>query len=119
MRRTIPHRLTVAIALALAAPALAAQETATPSDAGQDEATTLDTVTVTGTRTPGRSPIESLSPIDVFRPNLLERQASAEFTDQLANIAPSFNTQRFPIADGTAFVRPPTCATCRRTRPWC
>lgn len=74
----------------------------------QDEsaATDLDAVTVTGTRTPGRSPNQSLSPIDVFRPAMLEQQASADFTDQLANIAPSFNTQRYPIADGTAFVRP-------------
>jgi iron complex outermembrane receptor protein len=47
-----------------------------------------------------------MSPVDVFRPADLEKQASADFTDQLATIAPSFNTQRFPIADGTAFVRP-------------
>jgi iron complex outermembrane recepter protein len=66
----------------------------------------LDQLVVTGTRTPGRSPTESLSPIDVFRPAMLEKQAAADFTDQLANIAPSFNTQRFPIADGSAFIRP-------------
>src|SRR5262245_42678127 len=60
----------------------------------------LDQLVVTGTRVQGRSPTQSLSPIDVFRPANLEKQASADFTDQLADIAPSFNTQRFPIADG-------------------
>ena len=29
-------------------------------------------------------------------------------TDGIARVAPSFNTQRFPIADGTAFIRPVT-----------
>src|SRR3546814_6715326 len=47
-----------------------------------------------------------MSPIDVVNPIDLERQASADFTDQLSNLLPSFNTQRFPIADGSAFVRP-------------
>lgn len=102
------HRLSLAIALALAAPSVLAQDASAPESKSQkkESATTLDAITVTGTRTPGRSPIESLSPIDVFRPGALEQQASADFTDQLATIAPSFNTQRFPIADGTAFVRP-------------
>ena len=66
----------------------------------------LDDVIVTGTRVQGRSPIESVSPVDVFNATDLDRQASFDFTDQLRNIAPSFNTQRFPIADGTAFIRP-------------
>jgi iron complex outermembrane recepter protein len=34
------------------------------------------------------------------------QQASFDLTDQLRTIAPSFNTQRFPIADGTSFIRP-------------
>ncbi len=66
----------------------------------------LDNVIVTGTRVLGRSPTESISPVDVFDASTLERQSSFDFTDQLSNIAPSFNTQRFPIADGTAFIRP-------------
>jgi len=66
----------------------------------------LDELIVTGTRVQRRSPTESLSPIDVFRPAALEKQAAAELTDQLAVVVPSFNTQRFPIADGSAFIRP-------------
>ena len=113
------HRLTTAVAAALFATALpaaaqdVAQEAAQPTQAAtpaaqpaRQDAVDLDKLVVTGTRVQGRSPTESLSPVDVFRPADLEKQASADFTDQLANIAPSFNTQRFPIADGTAFVRP-------------
>jgi iron complex outermembrane receptor protein len=74
--------------------------------AANAKATELESVIVTGTRVKGRSPTESMSPIDVFSPADLERQSAADFTDQLSNIAPSFNSQRFPIADGTAFIRP-------------
>ena len=40
--------------------------------------------------------------------NELGQQASFNLTDSLTKVAPSLNTQRFPIADGTAFVRPVT-----------
>ncbi|MET3931914.1 iron complex outermembrane receptor protein [Lysobacter sp. OAE881] len=109
------HRLTTAVLAALfstvVSPAFAQDTAQTPpapaaAPADRQEAVDLDKLVVTGTRVQGRSPTESMSPVDVFRPADLEKQASADFTDQLANIAPSFNTQRFPIADGTAFVRP-------------
>ncbi len=104
------NRLTLAVAAALLSTALPvfAQDAATPAapQPARQDAVDLDKLVVTGTRVQGRSPTQSLSPVDVFRPADLEKQASADFTDQLANIAPSFNTQRFPIADGTAFVRP-------------
>jgi iron complex outermembrane receptor protein len=82
------------------------ETTTQPAEPAAKKPVELDQLVVTGTRVPGRSPTQSLSPIDVFRPANLERQASADFTDQLSVIAPSFNTQRFPIADGTAFIRP-------------
>jgi iron complex outermembrane recepter protein len=78
-------------ALIASAPALA-----------QDE----DEVIVTGTRVQGTSPTQSLSPVDVLPADALTDQGSLELTDQLTNIAPSINTQRFPIADGTAVIRP-------------
>jgi len=108
------HRLASAVVTALfstvATPLFAQDAAQTPpapaAPAARQEAVDLDKLVVTGTRVQGRSPTESMSPVDVFRPADLEKQASADFTDQLSNIAPSFNTQRFPIADGTAFVRP-------------
>jgi len=103
--------LPVAIALlcaTMSAPALAQQATAGAgaTDAPAKSPELLDQVIVTGTRVQGRSPTESMSPVDVVSPVDLERQASLDFTDQLSNLLPSFNTQRFPIADGSAFIRP-------------
>lgn len=107
-----PYPLSAAIAVLCAGMSWSAlaQEPATKEGTAQADdaanAAQLDMVIVTGTRVRGRSPTDSISPVDVLRPVDLERQASVDFTDQLANIVPSFNTQRFPIADGTAFIRP-------------
>ncbi len=68
----------------------------------------LEEVVVTGTRKQGLAPTETLSPIDVISSESLTRQASFSLTESLTQIAPSLNTQRFPIADGTAFIRPVT-----------
>lgn len=68
--------------------------------------TNLQEVVVTGTHRAGLSPTESVSPIDVFSGAQIANQPSADLTDSLTSIVPSLTTQRFPIADGTAFVRP-------------
>lgn len=68
--------------------------------------TNLQEVVVTGTHRAGLSPTESVSPVDTFNGNQIANQPSANLTDSLTNIVPSLTTQRFPIADGTAFVRP-------------
>ncbi len=68
----------------------------------------LEEVVVTGTRREGVSPTETLSPIDVIGGDLVGKQAAFDLTDSLSKLSPSINTQRFPIADGTAFIRPVT-----------
>jgi iron complex outermembrane receptor protein len=65
-----------------------------------------DDIIVTGTRVEGTSPTQSLSPVDLVPADALTEQGSLELTDQLTSIAPSINTQRFPISDGTAVIRP-------------
>ncbi len=85
-------------ALALGAFAFAA---AAPAFA-QDE----PEIIVTGTRAAGTSPTQSLSPVDVLGAEELTSQGAVDLTDQLTSVAPSINTQRFPISDGTAVVRP-------------
>ncbi len=87
---------------ALVAPAALAQD----SQGGKRYE--VEEVVVTGTRKEGLSPTETLSPIDVIGGGDLGEQASFNLTDSLTKVAPSLNTQRFPIADGTAFVRPVT-----------
>jgi iron complex outermembrane receptor protein len=71
-----------------------------------DENSSLEEVIVTGTRKEGRLITEALSPIDVISGAALGYQAAADLTDALTKLDPALSTQRFPIADGTAFVRP-------------
>ncbi|WP_243748646.1 TonB-dependent receptor plug domain-containing protein [Pseudomaricurvus alcaniphilus] len=77
-------------------------------DGAKDGGKVMEEVVVTGTRKAGLSPEETLSPIDVIGGGSISNQASFNLTDSLSKISPSLNTQRFPIADGTAFVRPVT-----------
>ena len=89
-----------ATALALGSPAAFAQ-----SDGGID---IIEEIVATGTRRQGQSPTETLSPVDVLSGEALTNQATFDLTDSITKIAPSLNTQRFPIADGTAVIRPVT-----------
>lgn len=81
---------------------------AAPLAIAQKSSAVLEEVVVTGTRKEGMSPTETLSPIDVISSETLTRQAGFSLTESLTQVAPSLNTQRFPIADGTAFIRPVT-----------
>jgi iron complex outermembrane receptor protein len=73
-----------------------------------DEETSLEEVIVTGTRKAGLSPLETLSPVSVIGGMELGQQGASDLTDTLTKVSPAINTQRFPIADGTAFIRPVT-----------
>ncbi len=97
-QRKIYFFAAAAISLAIGSPAAFSQ-----TDDGSD---LLEEIVTTGTRRQGQSPTETLSPIDVLAGTALANQASFDMTDGLTKIAPSINTQRFPIADGTAFIRP-------------
>src|SRR5688572_30649296 len=111
----------VLVLCAAAAPALAqdpppppppeeeeAEEPEQEAEEGEPEEVFAEEIVVTGTRTEGLEPTETLSPIDVVPAQAIAEQATPDMTEALSKIAPSFNTQRFPIADGTAFIRPVT-----------
>ncbi|MFC7334273.1 TonB-dependent receptor plug domain-containing protein [Rhodocista pekingensis] len=68
----------------------------------------LDEIIVTGTRVSNRTATESLSPIDVFGADDLQRQGPTDTNDILRTLVPSFNVSRNAISDGSTFVRPPT-----------
>ncbi len=68
----------------------------------------LEEIVVTGTRKQGVTPTETLSPVDVLGSTAISEQASFDMTEALSKLSPSLNTQRFPIADGTSFIRPVT-----------
>lgn len=100
-------RTTLSIALLSALSAHAQDQGSTQqSEAKKKEVTELTPIVVTGTHKAGLSPTESISPIDVYSGDQIEDQGAIDLTDSLTKITPSLNTQRFPIADGTAFVRP-------------
>lgn len=66
----------------------------------------LEEIVVTGTRKEGQLASETLSPIDIISGTALQYQGASDLTDSLTKLTPALSTQRFPIADGTAFVRP-------------
>jgi iron complex outermembrane recepter protein len=92
------HPLALAVLVALAAtPAWAQQD---------DDADTLDTVVVTGTRVTDRTVAESTSPIDVITPEILQSTGTNELATALARALPSLNFPRLAISDGSDAVRP-------------
>ena len=70
----------------------------------------IEEIITTGTRKEGTSPTEAMSPVDVLSGDAFVEQASFDLTDSITRLSPSLNTQRYPIADGTAFVAG-ICAT--------
>ncbi|MCI2263334.1 TonB-dependent receptor plug domain-containing protein [Xanthomonas indica] len=92
--------LSLAIALALAAPALA-------QDAAPATATNLDTVIVTGTRASGRTVLESTAPVDVLSAEDIRKAGvvNGELGSALQALLPSFNFPRQSNSGGADHVR--------------
>ncbi|TWB46671.1 iron complex outermembrane receptor protein [Nitrospirillum viridazoti] len=72
------------------------------------DADNLSEIIVTGTRRIDRSVADSPSPVDVFTPEDLERQAGSDTQDLIRTLVPSFNVGHFSSDDGSGIVRPPT-----------
>ena len=69
----------------------------------------VDDIIVTGTRTVGRSRLETLAPVDVITSEVLTRQGTGtELANALAAQAPAINFPRPAISDGSDHVRPAT-----------
>ncbi|UYC13264.1 TonB-dependent receptor [Xanthomonas sp. CFBP 8445] len=92
--------LSLAVALALAAPALA-------QDAAPATATNLDTVIVTGTRASGRTVLESTAPVDVLSAEDIRKAGvvNGELGSALQALLPSFNFPRQSNSGGADHVR--------------
>ena len=88
---------------ALSTAALAQQ--APPADDDDDE-TTLETVSVLGTRSTARSATDSAVPIDIIDAEELRNQGSTDVLDQLKVLVPSFNVSTIPIDDAATLIRP-------------
>ncbi|MCW0367629.1 TonB-dependent receptor [Xanthomonas sacchari] len=92
--------LSLAIALALVAPAFA--QDATPATT-----TNLDTVIVTGTRASGRTVLESTAPVDVLSAEDIRKAGvvNGELGSALQALLPSFNFPRQSNSGGADHVR--------------
>jgi iron complex outermembrane receptor protein len=98
----------VALAVTAAIMSTAAHAQAVPDRAAGAPADRLDEVVVTGTRATERTQFETLAPVDVLPGEAVRASVSSDLNDVLAQIVPSFNVQRLPMADGQVFVRPAT-----------
>jgi len=96
------HILFVAASAASLLATAAAAQTATTEAA-------VEELVVTGTRTEGRSRLDTLAPVDVISSDALAKQgASTELAQALANLTPALDFPRPAITDGTDHVRPAT-----------
>lgn len=69
----------------------------------------VEELVVTGTRTEGRSRLDTLAPVDVISNEALARQGAAtELAQALSNLTPAIDFPRPAITDGTDHVRPAT-----------
>jgi iron complex outermembrane recepter protein len=95
-----------ALMAAAAGAALLATDAAAQPATGD---TSVEELVVTGTRTAGRSRLETVAPVDVINTEALARQGSgAELAQSLSNLTPSISFTRNAISDGSDHVRPAT-----------
>ncbi|WP_345295241.1 TonB-dependent receptor [Luteimonas vadosa] len=106
-------RLAIAAAALAATSAAGAQETETESqaqaaavEASGAETTTLETVSVLGTRSKPRTEANSAVPIDILGGEEFHNQPSVDVLDKLRVLVPSFNVSTIPIDDAATLVRP-------------
>ncbi len=99
-----PHPLGIALLAAFATSALPAH--AQDQAESRRQATSLDTVIVTGTRVSDRTVAESQSPIDIITSEALQATGTTELATALARALPSLNFPRPALTDGTSAIRP-------------
>ena len=79
---------------------------AAPTPAASGKATTLETVSVLGSRTKPRTAAESAVPIDILGGEEFHNQPAIDALDKLRTLVPSFNVSTIPIDDAASLVRP-------------
>ncbi|HEX2559369.1 TonB-dependent receptor plug domain-containing protein, partial [Phenylobacterium sp.] len=94
--------------LALFAAASAATLLTSGASAQARQEAEVEELVVTGTRTEGRSRLDTLAPVDVVSAEALSRTGTTELAQSLSTVTPSINFPRPAITDGTDHVRPAT-----------
>lgn len=99
-------RSALVFAVLAAGGAAYAQTPPPPDDDAGSEATTLDTVSVLGSRNKPRTVSSSAVPIDIIGGEEFRNQGATDALDQLRVVVPSFNVSTIPIDDAASLVRP-------------
>ncbi|MCC7268599.1 MAG: TonB-dependent receptor [Caulobacteraceae bacterium] len=94
------------VLLAAASAAVLAADPALAQTSNNDAA--VEELVVTGTRTAGRSRLETLAPVDVVTGAALQQRGTTELATALATSVPSISFPRPSNTDGTDAVRPAT-----------
>ncbi|MDE2403227.1 MAG: TonB-dependent receptor [Sphingomonadales bacterium] len=104
------HRVRTALLLApsLFVCAVAQAQEAPPPPADTNASGGGDEIIVTGTRTQGRSRLESAAPVDVLSASSLRQQGTPELATALATLTPSIDFPRPSANDGSDAIRPAT-----------
>jgi iron complex outermembrane receptor protein len=98
------HNRTLLLAAASAASLLAGAAAAQTAPVSE-----VEELVVTGTRTEGRSRLDTLAPVDVIDGEVLAKQGTGtELGQALASLTPAIDFPRPAITDGTDHVRPAT-----------
>ena len=116
-RRPAHHMLTAGIRIALVATLLSATGVATaqsptgttpapPTATDEEGSTTLDTVSVLGSRNKPRTETTSAVPIDILDGREFHNQPAVDVLDKMRTLVPSFNVSTIPIDDAATLVRP-------------
>ena len=71
----------------------------------QEESLTEEVVVI-GTRTQGRSALDSPAPVDVIGGETMSNQGDTDMSNLLRNVIPSYNVNDQPISDAATLVRP-------------
>lgn len=100
--------LFLAVAIVLGASSVHAQDASPADKAPSAEASNLDTVIVTGTRSTERTVSSSLQPIDVITPQQLQQTGATQLTAALARLVPSLNFPQPTTISGAEVARPVT-----------
>lgn len=95
--------LAAASAASLTSTAAFAQTATTSASAAE-----VQEIVVTGTRTTGRSRLDTLAPVDVVTSQSLQQRGVTELASALASTVPSISFPRPSNTDGTDAVRPAT-----------
>src|SRR5688572_5677548 len=96
-----------AVLALVSAASVQAQETAPAQEpAATGEATTLETVSVLGSRTKPRTESTSSVPIDILGGEEFHNQPSVDMMDKMRTLVPAFNVSTIPIDDAASLVRP-------------